>query len=329
MLSIAELTQSTGWKKFMGKLYGLGAAVVLLGALFKIQHWPGGGMMLTIGMGTEIVIFFFSAFEPLHEEVDWSLVYPELAGIEEDSDYVPTPRQRGGGGGGTGNGLDTAALEQLFENADISPELFEKLGEGLKKLTQTTENLGHISNATEATNAYVDNLQAASESVSSLAEGYSKSGEQLHSSVEQLTASYQNTAGKVAQSGEQLAEQLHQSNAGIGEAYKGFEEALKVQLTTLNDGTSGYQEKIEGLNKNLSALNAAYEMQLNATHDHVKSSEEIFSGVGSMMENLQSSVEQTELYKQSMSQLNQNISALNAIYGNMLSAMNVSNQQNS
>jgi len=327
MLSIAELTQSTGWKKFMGKLYGLGAAVVLLGALFKIQHWPGGGTMLTVGMGVEIVIFFFSAFEPLHEEVDWTLVYPELAGIEEDSDYIPTPQQRNGSGGG--NGVDNAALQQLFDSADISPELFEKLGEGLKKLTHTTENLGQISNATEATNAYVDNLQAASESVSSLAEGYSKSSDNLHASMEQLTSSYQNTAGTVSKSGEQLAEQLQESNAGISEAYKGFEEALKGQLATLNDGTTGYQEKIEGLNKNLSALNAAYEMQLDTTNAHLKNSEEVFSGVGSMMENLQSSVEQTELYKQSMSQLNQNISALNSIYGNMLSAMNVSNQQNS
>lgn len=328
MLSIAEITQSTGWKKFMAKLYGLGAAVVLLGALFKIQHWPGGALMLTLGMGTEIVIFFFSAFEPLHEEVDWSLVYPELAGIEEDADYVPTRKAANGAASG-GTGVDNAMLEQLFESADISPELFEKLGEGLKKLTQTTESLSQVSNATEATNAYVDNLQAASESVSSLAEGYSKSTENLHASMEQLTSSYKDTAGRVSQSGEQMAEQLDQSNAGISEAYQSFETALKQQLSTLNDGTAGYQEKIEGLNKNLSALNTAYEMQLDTTNSHIKSSEEIFSGVGNMMENLQSSVEQTELYKQSMSQLNQNISALNAIYGNMLSAMNVSNQQNS
>ena len=327
MLSLAEITQSTGWKKFMAKLYGLGAAVVLLGALFKIQHWAGGALMLTIGMGTEIVIFTFSAFEPLHEEVDWSLVYPELAGIEEDADYVPTHRTPTGSGSGAG--VDNAMLEQLFENADISPELFDKLGEGLKKLTQTTENLSQVSNATEATNAYVDNLQAASESVSSLAEGYSKSTENLHASMEQLTSSYKDTAGRVSQSGDQMAEQLGQSNAGISEAYQSFETALKQQLATLNDGTANYQEKVEGLNKNLSALNAAYEMQLDTTNSHIKSSEEIFSGVGSMMENLQSSVEQTEQYKQSMSQLNQNISALNSIYGSMLSAMNVSNQQNS
>ena len=69
------------WKSFMAKLYGFGAAIVIVGAMFKIMHWPGAGPMLVVGLSTEAVIFFFSAFEPPHEEVDWSLVYPELAGM--------------------------------------------------------------------------------------------------------------------------------------------------------------------------------------------------------------------------------------------------------
>jgi len=69
-MGLAELTQSSGWKKFMAKLYGLGASVVIVGALFKIQHFKGAGLMLMVGLLTEAVIFFFSAFEPLHEELD-------------------------------------------------------------------------------------------------------------------------------------------------------------------------------------------------------------------------------------------------------------------
>ncbi|HEX2975630.1 MAG TPA: gliding motility protein GldL, partial [Bacteroidales bacterium] len=69
-MSLAELVQSSGWKNFIAKLYGLGASVVIVGALFKIQHWPFAGTMLTVGLCTEAIIFFFSAFEPLHEEVD-------------------------------------------------------------------------------------------------------------------------------------------------------------------------------------------------------------------------------------------------------------------
>ena len=71
--------QSKAMKNFMAKLYGIGAAVVILGAMFKIMHWPGAGPMLVCGLTTEAIIFFFSAFEKPHEDPDWALVYPELA----------------------------------------------------------------------------------------------------------------------------------------------------------------------------------------------------------------------------------------------------------
>ena len=75
-MNITELVQSPRWKKFMGYVYGWGASVVLIGALFKIQHYPYAGELLTVGMTVEAIIFFFSAFEPPHEQPDWSLVYP-------------------------------------------------------------------------------------------------------------------------------------------------------------------------------------------------------------------------------------------------------------
>ena len=91
------------WKNFMAKLYGWGASIVIVGALFKIQHWPGAGIMLTIGLTTEAFIFFFSAFEKPHEEPDWSLVYPELAGM--------TPEEKEGKVTGTA----TEELDKMLE----------------------------------------------------------------------------------------------------------------------------------------------------------------------------------------------------------------------
>ena len=70
---------SKGWKNLMAKMYGIGAAIVIIGAMFKINHYPGASEMLVVGLSTEAIIFFFSAFEPPHEDPDWSLVYPELA----------------------------------------------------------------------------------------------------------------------------------------------------------------------------------------------------------------------------------------------------------
>ena len=94
MSFIDNLVRSKGYKNFMSKLYGWGAAVVIIGALFKINHWPGGTIMLIIGMGTETVIFFLSAFEPPHVEFDWTLVYPQLAGMEE-GEGLETPTEEG------------------------------------------------------------------------------------------------------------------------------------------------------------------------------------------------------------------------------------------
>ena len=90
---------SKAWKKFMAKLYGIGAAVVIIGAMFKIQHWPFASLLLVVGLSTEAVIFFFSAFEPLHEEPDWSLVYPELALPEDAKKNLQNSHSRNHGGG--------------------------------------------------------------------------------------------------------------------------------------------------------------------------------------------------------------------------------------
>ena len=127
MINMSEIVQSSGWKNFMAKLYGIGAAVVIMGALFKIMHWPFASLMLILGMGTEVVIFFFSAFEPMHEEVDWTLVYPELAGISDDEDFAPVERREAKSSGG-----GFSKFDEMLENADIATELFEQLGKGIK-----------------------------------------------------------------------------------------------------------------------------------------------------------------------------------------------------
>ena len=82
----------------MAKLYGFGAAVVIVGALFKIMHWPFSGPMLIVGLGTEAIIFIFSAFEPIHEDPNWEHGYPELAfAHSEELDHDALPAAGRGG----------------------------------------------------------------------------------------------------------------------------------------------------------------------------------------------------------------------------------------
>lgn len=151
---------SKRFKNFMSKLYGWGAAVVILGAMFKILHLPGADYMLVIGLTTEAVIFFFSAFEKPHEEVDWTLVYPELAGMEDDEEYESGRRN---------NGLSTTQeLDNMLEEAKIDGALIESLGDGLRRFGDAASKLSDTSEAAAATGAYSEQLSMASKNMESL-----------------------------------------------------------------------------------------------------------------------------------------------------------------
>ena len=312
-MNLSEIVQSSGWKNFMSKLYGIGAAVVIVGALFKIQHWPGGGLMITLGLAVEAVIFFFSAFEPLHEDVDWTMVYPELAGIA-NMDEIEQYSSSSSGNRHRGSGSSSAMekFDGILEKAEISPKLFEKLGEGIDKLSQTASKFSDISDAIIATNEYVDSVKAASSSLNSLTGTYNKSSEDLNESVSSLSSSYRKTAESIAQSGNELTF-----------SYQKLSESMNTDFNLIVEGNKSFGNQLEMLNKNLSALNAVYELQLQETNEHLKDTEKLYSGVDEMMKNLKSSVEETQKYTEEVSKLSQNLSELNAIYGNMLSAMNV------
>jgi gliding motility-associated protein GldL len=185
---------SKGWKKFMAKLYGFGAAVVIVGAMFKIMHWPGAGAMLVIGLSTEALIFIFSAFEPIHEDPNWELVYPELAlGHSDELDHDALPASSRGGKGGTGI---TEHLDKMLEEAKIDGDLLNRLGDGMRTLGENAAQLKGVTSAAAATDSYVSSLQAASDKVSSLSEAY----ERASVSISGMTAN--------TQEGESFGEQM-------------------------------------------------------------------------------------------------------------------------
>ena len=297
-MNLTEIVQSSGWKNFMAKLYGLGASIVIVGALFKIMHWPFAGTLLSVGLMTEAAIFFFSAFEPLHEEVDWTLVYPELAGIVDEDEIAQYKGTTRGG---------SSALEKfdsLIESAEITPDLFRKLGQGLNNLSETTSKLSDISDASVASNEYVDNIRTAASTINEHTETYVQSSVDLKESVGKLSESYDKTANLIEESGRNY-------------------QQLSDSFSHIQDGSKSYSEQLETLNKNLSALNAVYELQLQGTNEHLKATEDLYSGLDQMMEDLKSSAEDSKRYREEVAKLSDNLSALNTIYGNMLSAMNV------
>jgi gliding motility-associated protein GldL len=291
-MNLAELVQSSGWKNFIAKLYGLGASVVIIGALFKIQHWHLAGLMLTIGLITEAVIFFFSAFEPLHEEVDWSLVYPELAGIpDEEAAGIGSRGARnygavsGGGGGGAGS-VALSKFDEMLEKAEITPELFQKLGVGMKKLSEATVNMNAMGDVSAASSRYMNTINVANDSLGKLSD------------------SYQATTRAINET---------------GSTYRNMAESFSV----IEVGGKSYQQQLEVLNKNLSALNAVYELQRKGVDEHLKESDSLYKGIQGLMKDLSDSAGDTKKYREQITKLNDSLSALNNVYGNMLSASNV------
>lgn len=307
MINITDVVQSSGWKNFMAKLYGWGASVVIIGAMFKINHWKGGTPVITAGLIVEAIIFFFSAFEPLHEELDWTMVYPELAGISDPDEIENFKEERIIEGG---RSIDK--IEDVLGQSGVDNTTLSRLGEGFNKLSQTANSLSDLSKATVATQDFVDNLQGASSSISGLADSYSSTSESIKESTTNLTSAYFEAADNIVKSGMDIAD-----------SYKGIAETIQNEQKNISLGSKEHENQIEKLNKSLSELNGVYENQIQESTKHMKGSVDLYSGLQSMIKNLKESVEETNQYKAEMSKLKESISSLNSIYGNMLSSMDV------
>ena len=299
---------SKAWKKMMAKVYGLGASIVIVGAMFKIQHWTGAGAMLVAGLSIEALIFAFSAFEPLHEELDWTIVYPELAGMHGEEEHGDEPKLE------EASGSITEQLDHMLEEAKIDPALIESLGVGLKSLSENAGKLSDVSEATVATSEYVDNMKTASKSVAGLSNTYDNAKNSISESVNDLTSSYDNAKKAISDS-------VNQLSGSYNKASKSLDEFSTSSQDSFNEAKT-YGEQLQKVSKNLSALNASYELQLQGSNEHLQSTNKLYEGISVLMKNLHESIDDTKKYKQEIGQLTSNLEALNTVYGNMLTAMN-------
>ncbi|MBL7957727.1 MAG: gliding motility protein GldL [Flavobacteriales bacterium] len=254
---------SKKWKNFMAKLYGIGAAVVIVGALFKIQHWPLAGFFLVLGLSTEAIIFFFSAFEPPHEDPDWSLVYPELAtGEKSEGDDFKKEDQRS----------ITEQLDDMLESAKIEPELIASLGDGMRSLSDQARQMGQITGAASATNEYASSLKDAASKVSTLSDSYSKASESLVGLTQNVDAGrsagegLRQMSSNLTALNEMYEMQLRTSREKLEAANKLF-DGMSEMMANLNNSvadTKRYKENISELSDNLQKLNTVYGNMLSA-----------------------------------------------------------------
>ncbi len=337
-MGLYNLVRSKGYKSFMAKLYGWGASVVILGALFKINHYPMANLMLICGLGTEACIFFFSAFEPLHVEHDWSLVYPELAGME-DLDHGKKDSKK----------PLSQQLDKMLEDAKIGPELIASLGDGMRNLGENALKLSGVADAASATDGYVTNLNSAAGSVKNLSDVYNKTAnvlendittaEEFSSSIKNASATANNLAGAYSQVAENIQKDINatdeyvnsikyatESAHSLADKYAKSAESLTKSADAIDfsavDGKV-YGEQIQRISKNLTELNSVYELQLKSSSDQLQKTNQVKESIDGFLANLNESIEGTAMYKEQVHVLAKNVAALNQVYGNMLTAMNV------
>lgn len=150
------MAQSKKTKKLFNMAYGLGAAVVILGALFKIVHWPGGTEMLILGMMVEAAVFALSAFEPVEDDLDWAKVYPELTGgeaVEESRDA---------------EGLLSQKLDEMLQQANLDADKMTRLANSIQSFAGAAENIAPAADSITASTRYSEQLSIAAIELESL-----------------------------------------------------------------------------------------------------------------------------------------------------------------
>ncbi|MEE0973501.1 MAG: gliding motility protein GldL [Paludibacteraceae bacterium] len=261
-------------KKIVGYAYGLGAAVVIVGALFKILHLPGASVVLTIGMGTEAFLFALSAFEDPHKEYHWDLVFPQLEGGEGG----PIMGAAAPAAAKSGNSIEDIANAGKLSESDA-----QKLNEGIRKLSETASQIADVTAAVSASSNYARNMNAASDAISAFAATQAT----LKTSSDSLFASYKTVAESMA---------------------------------NVADDAKGYMQEMQGITKNLSSINASYEMQVKAISEQAGIVNDVNDNLKKIQTAMDAASAETAAFKEQATKLTQQVSSLNNVYGNMLNA---------
>jgi len=249
-------------KRILNYVYSWGAAVVILGALFKILHLKGANLMLILGMGTEVVIFIISGFEPqydTHHEYEWERVYPELASEGPVSNKNQKPL--------------TQQLDKMLSDAKVGPDLINSLGKGFTTLGESVSKLNDLTDASVAANDFSKNAK--------------------------------NAAGQI----NTFAQAAATATSAVSSIGAGAEH------------TKVYHEQVQSMVKNLSQLNAIYELELQDSNNHLKAMNKFFGNLNAAAQALSETATDATKYKDNLVQLNKNLTSLNTVYGSMLSAM--------
>ena len=286
-------------KRVVGMVYSIGASVVIIGALFKIMHFPGAGAVLMVGMITEAMLFMIGCLDKPHPEFHWHEVFPQLLGHGTEPELLkemqerPKPTLMGGGAEG-----GSASTAQKTNVPALSEKDMEALKGGIADLAKTATQLSELGKVATATTNLSEKLDAASQA-----------------------------AGQFVEAGKTITEK----SESLGAVYAQVADDMKKVAS----GTKEYESKVASVAKQLNSLNAVYELQVNAIQaqvDAYKAQMEKVHGATQQLDTLTSAVKKMtdvageslksqEAYEAAAKKLAAQVAELNKVYGNMLNAL--------
>ena len=290
--------KSDSGQRFFNFAYSIGAAIVILGALFKILHMPAGNYLLSIGMGTEVLMFVLTAFDRPEKEYHWEEVFPVLA----SNDPEDRPDFNGGGGiviGGAGGGgegyeggdINISVAEAkgavgLPQGVNLSEEDTLSLSESIAKMAAASDQLSRMAELTDATQQYLSQMAGISEQMQKL----------------QATTTALNE---------------------VSETLLGSYRAITDNSTNISESSTGYVDQMQALNRNISGLNTIYEIQLKSISSQLENIDRVNRGLKDIRDMYEKSAAESAHYCDETEKMARYMKQLNSVYEKMVKAMTV------
>lgn len=279
-------------QRFFNFAYSIGAAVVILGALFKILHLPGGNAMLCIGMGTEVIMFVLTAFDRPEKPYKWENVFPVLT--SQDPEDRPNFNSGGGviinGGSSTGeviiSGEQAKRSAGIPENINLSESDTRSLSESIAKMAAASDQLARMAEMTEATQRYLDQIAGISEQMAQLRDN---------------------------------TQSLNEVSSLLLDSYR----AITDNSETISISSMGYVDQMESLNRNISGLNTIYEIQLKSISSQLENIDRVNRGLKDIRDMYEKSASESANYCNETERLAHNMKQLNSVYEKMVNALTV------
>ncbi|MBQ9555111.1 MAG: gliding motility protein GldL [Muribaculaceae bacterium] len=293
--------KSDSGQRFFNFAYSIGAAIVILGALFKILHMPLGNLLLSVGMGTEVLMFVLTAFDRPEKEYHWEEVFPVLA----SNDPEDRPDFNGGGGiiiggaGGSGEGggsygggdINVSVSEAkgavgLPQGVNLSEEDTLSLSESIAKMAAASDQLSRMAELTDATQQYLSQMAGISEQMQRL----------------QATTTALNE---------------------VSETLLGSYRAITDNSQNITESSTGYVDQMQALNHNISGLNTIYEIQLKSISSQLENIDRVNRGLKDIRDMYEKSAAESAHYCDETEKMARYMKQLNSVYEKMIKAMTV------